>query len=319
VSVGFDVVSLASAADREAELEELRAGLTGAPRELQPRWLYDERGSRLFDEITRLPEYYLTRAERSILRRDAAEIARLTGADTLVELGAGTADKTRLLLDALAPRRFVALELSESALARSSKALAREYPATEVVGVAGDFRRHLALLPSGGRRLLAFLGSTIGNLTPPLRARFLRDVADALAGGDAFLLGVDLVKEPARLLAAYQDAAGVTRAFELNVLRVLNRELGADFAPEAFEYAARWDPAAEWIEMSLRSLRDQTVRLPALGLELGFAAGEPMRTEVSAKFRITGIAAELRAAGLGVTRSWTDDAGDFALVLAERL
>jgi L-histidine N-alpha-methyltransferase len=306
------------AAERQAALrEEARVGLTSSPKELQPKWFYDERGSALFDEITRLPEYYLTRAERSILEQHADEIAALTGAETLIELGPGTSEnKTRILLDALEPQRFMPFDVSGETLRVSARALQIAYPRLEVVGVLGDFERHLPLLRPDGRRLLAFLGSTIGNLPPNARAPFLADVAAVLDENDSFLLGVDLVKPRERLEPAYDDAAGVTRQFNLNALHVLNRELHADFDVDAFEHVARWDAHHEWMEMSVRSLHPQTVRLAALELEISFDEGELMRTEISAKFRRRGIATELAAAGFEVARWWTDAEGDFALVLA---
>lgn len=312
-----EVAVLFAAEERGAALRaEARLGLTSTPKELQPMWFYDERGSELFDAITRLPEYYLTRAERSVLERRAGEIAAITDAGTLIELGSGTSEKTRLLLDALAPRRFVSFDVSENTLRASAQTLARRYPALDVVALVGDFERHLPLLPAGGRRLLAFLGSTIGNLPPTRRALFLNDVAAVLDEGDTFLLGVDLVKSPARLVAAYDDAVGVTREFNLNVLRVLNRELGGDFDVSAFEHVAHWNPEAEWMEMFVRSRRRQAVRLEALELEVAFDAGELMRTEISAKFRPRRLTDELEAAGLAVRCWWTDDAADFAVLLA---
>jgi len=312
-----EIAVLSSPAERQTVLrEEARLGLTSTPKELQPKWFYDERGSELFDAITRLPEYYLTRAERSILERCMGEIAALTGATALIELGSGTSDKTRLLLEALVPQRFAPFDVSEETLRASAQRLAREYPALEVLAVVGDFEHDLPLLPTGERRLLAFLGSTIGNLTPTRRTLFLNNVAATLHNGDTFLLGVDLVKSSARLVAAYDDAAGVTREFNLNVLRVLNRELGGDFDVAAFEHVARWNAETEWMEMFVRSLRKQIVRLDVLDLEVAFDAGELMLTEISAKFHLRRIAAELEAAGLAVLRSWTDDAGDFAVLLA---
>jgi L-histidine N-alpha-methyltransferase len=312
-----EIAVLFSAEERDAELrEEVRLGLTSTPKELQPKWFYDERGSELFDAITRLPEYYLTSAERSILERHVGEIAALTDASTLIELGSGTSDKTRLLLDVIAPRRFVPFDVSEETLRASARRLAREYPDLEVRAVVGDFEHHLPLLPTNGRRLLAFLGSTIGNLPPTRRTLFLSAVAATLGDGDAFLLGIDLVKSPARLVAAYDDPSGVTREFNLNVLRVLNRELDGDFDVSAFEHVAHWNAEAEWMEMFVRSLRKQTVRLDALQLEVAFDVGELMRTEISAKFHLRRLANELKAAGLAVQRRWTDDAGDFAVLLA---
>ena len=317
MSSTFAIEVLFPAAERDAALrEDARVGLTSTPKELHPKWFYDERGSALFDEITRLPEYYLTRSERSILERPADEIAASTGADTLVELGSGTSEKTRILIDALAPARFVPFDVSEETLRASARALRVEYPELEVLGVVGDFERHPSYVPVDGRRLLAFLGSTIGNLPPAPRASFLRDVAATLDPEDSFLLGVDLVKAPERLRAAYDDAAGVTREFNLNVLHVLNRELGADFEVDAFEHVAEWDEVEEWMEMSVRSLRAQTVRVEMLELEVRFDEGELMRTEISAKFRRERITAELAAAGLAVREWWTDPPGDFALILA---
>ena len=307
------------AEDRRLALrEEALHGLTSTPKELPPKWFYDRRGSELFEAITRLPEYYLTRAERSILERRADEIAGLTEATTLIELGSGTSDKTRLLLDALSPRRFVPFDVSEETLHSSAERLALRYPRLEVAALVGDFDLPLPPLPAGEPRLLAFLGSTIGNLLPARRTVFLADVAASLDEDDWFLLGADLVKSPARLVAAYDDPTGVTREFNLNVLRVLNRELDADFDLSAFEHVARWNAEAEWMEIYLRSNRRQTVRLAALELEVEFGPGELMRTEISAKFHLQRLAAELESAGLSVQRRWTDDAGDFAVLLATR-
>ncbi|MGQ0802402.1 MAG: L-histidine N(alpha)-methyltransferase [Actinomycetota bacterium] len=299
---------------------DARAGLTATPKDLPPKWFYDERGCELFEEITRLPEYYPTRAERSILDGRAAEIARVTGADTLVELGSGTSEKTRLLLGALAEagtlERFVPFDVSEPTLRTAATTIETEFPGIEVHAVVGDFERHLSLLPDGGRRVVAFLGGTIGNLVPDTRAAFLAEVAAGLAPGDAFLLGTDLVKDPARLEAAYDDDAGVTAAFNRNVLAVIDRELGADFVPERFEHVARWMPGPEWIEMRLRSPEAQTARVADLDLDVAFAPGEEMRTEISAKFRREGVEAELAAAGLALAHWWTDPPGDFALSLS---
>jgi L-histidine N-alpha-methyltransferase len=299
---------------------DVRAGLTASPRTLPPKWFYDDRGSELFDEITRLPEYYPTRTERSILVEHAREIATRTGADTLVELGSGTSEKTRLLLDALAAggtlSRFVPFDVSEQTLRDAAAAVSREYPGVAVHAVVGDFEHHLDRIPRGGTRLVAFLGSTIGNLTPATRAVFLADLAAGLAPGDGLLLGTDLVKDPARLVAAYDDAAGVTAAFNRNVLQVIDRELAADFDPEAFDHVAVWDADQEWIEMRLRARHAHRVEVAALDLTVDFAAGEDLRTEISAKFRRDRVADELAAAGLELGEWWTDPAGDFALSLA---
>ena len=305
---------------RDALANDARRGLTASPKDLPPKWFYDDRGSQLFDEITRLEEYYPTRAERAILDARADEIATASGADTLIELGSGTSEKTRLLLDALARagqlRRFVPFDVSEQTLRDAAAAIAVEHPGIDVHAVVGDFEHHLGELPHGGCRLVAFLGGTIGNLPPSTRATFLAEIAAGLEPGDSFLLGTDLVKDVDRLVAAYDDAAGVTAAFNRNVLSVINRELGAAFDPEAFEHVARWNPDEEWIEMWLRSSEAQTVKVPDLDLVVEFASGEEMRTEISAKFRREGIEAELAAAGLQLTHWWTDPAGDFALSLS---
>ncbi len=299
---------------------DARAGLTASPKVLPPKWFYDEEGCRLFDEITQLPEYYPTRTERAILAARAGDIAASTSADTLVELGSGTSEKTRLLLDALSAqgslRRFVPFDVSEPTLRDAAAAIELEYPGVEVHAVVGDFERHLDRLPAGGTRLVAFLGSTIGNLDPAGRARFYRSLAAGLGPDDALLLGTDLVKDSRRLEAAYDDDAGVTAAFNRNVLAVLNRELAADFVPERFAHVAKWDPGEEWLEMRLRSQATQTVRVDELDLDVEFADGEEMRTEISAKFRRQRVEAELAAAGLALTAWWTDPDGDFALSLS---
>jgi dimethylhistidine N-methyltransferase len=307
----------------DAELRrEARLGLTDHPRWLAPTWLYDERGSELFDAITRLPEYYPTRTERSILAAHAGEIAALSGADTLVELGSGTSEKTRLLLDAFAAtgrlRRFVPFDVAESTLLEAATSIADAHPGLEVVAVVGDFRQHLPAIPTAGTRLFAFLGGTIGNFPPAERAEFLAALATSMHPDDTLLLGTDLVKDPARLVAAYDDAAGVTAEFDRNVLAVLNRRLGADFDLARFTHRAVWNAEQEWIEMRLVSDGEQEVTVPALDLTLHLADGEELRTEISAKFRRDGVDAELRAAGLQPRRWWTDPAGDFALTLAAR-
>ena len=296
------------------------AGLTATPKWLPPKWFYDERGSELFDKITLLDEYYPTRAEREILAGAAGEIAAQARSATLVELGSGTADKTRLLLDALRDAgtlaEYVPVDVSESALATAATRMLERYPGLNVHAVLSDFTEQLGLPDGGGRRLVVFLGGTIGNLLPAERAEFLRRVRAGLRDGDALLLGSDLVKDPATLIAAYDDAAGVTAEFNKNILRVLNSELGADFDLDEFDHVALWDAEREWIEMRLRSASAQTVRLPAIGLTVSFAAGEDIRTEVSAKFRREGIAAELAAAGLTLRSWWTDPGQRFALSLS---
>ena len=304
----------------DAMREDVRQGLTSTPKELPPKWFYDERGSLLFEEITRLPEYYLTGCERVILAEHARDVARLTAANTLVEPGSGSSEKTRLLLDAMVEagylKRFVPFDVSEQALREAAAAIAEEYPGIEVHGVVGDFERNLVWLPEGRRRLFAFLGSSIGNLRGKQRAGFLTALHGLLNAGEALLLGADLVKDPARLEAAYNDSRGVTAEFNRNVLAVINRELGGDFDLERFEHVARWDAENEWIEMLLRSDVDQRVRVEALDLEAEFAAGEEMRTEISDKFRRQGLQAELDSAGFELAHWWEDPAGDFALSLS---
>ncbi|MFD0257614.1 L-histidine N(alpha)-methyltransferase [Kitasatospora indigofera] len=305
----------------QALRHDVQHGLTSEPKWLPPKWFYDARGSDLFEEITRLPEYYPTRAERAILTERAGEIAAASKARTLVELGSGSSEKTRLLLDALHElgtlETYVPVDVSESALTAAGQALAEEYPELTVRAVLSDFTAGPGLPPDGGPRLVAFLGGTLGNLLPPERAEFLTTLRGMVDHGDSLLLGTDLVKDPAVLVAAYDDSAGVTAEFNKNVLNVLNRELAADFDPEAFEHVALWDAEQEWIEMRLRSLRTQTVKIPTLDLPVHFEAGEELRTEVSAKFRRERVADELAAAGFRLSRWWTDEAGRFGLSLAE--
>jgi L-histidine N-alpha-methyltransferase len=306
--------------DREMALAaDVRAGLTTQPKSLPPVWFYDERGSLLFDEITRLPEYYLTRAEHSILAAFADDIAGRASADTLAELGSGTSEKTRLLLDAMARsgslRRFVPFDVSEEVLCDAAADISREYD-VDVHAVVGDFHRHLTELPRGGRRLIAFLGSTIGNLTPAARRRFFFDLDASMEHDEWLLLGTDLVKDPRRLLAAYDDARGVTAAFNRNVLSVVNRDLGATFVPSAFDHVAAWNDREQWIEMRLRARVAQGVSIAALDLDVTFDAGEDLLTEISAKFTEERVRAELWDSGFVVEHTWTDPANDFLLSLA---
>ncbi len=312
-------VHLTPGAIAAALAEDVRAGLAATPKELPPKWFYDDRGSELFDAITRLPEYYPTRAERAVLTARAATIAADTRADTLVELGSGTSEKTRLLLDALTEagtlRRFSPFDVSEATLRNASTAISDEY-GVSVHAVVGDFERHLDQLPTGGRRLVAFLGGTIGNLAPTARAAFLAELARGLGPDDALLLGTDLVKDRQRLEAAYDDSAGVTAEFNRNVLHVINDALNADFAPDRFDHVARWDPDAAWIEMRLRARDAQQVEIPGVGMTVRFDAGEELRTEISAKFTRERVEAELAAVGLGLRRWWTDPTGDFGVSLS---
>ena len=309
--------------DRRSALHDATFwSLRESPKELPAVWLYDEQGSLLFDEITRLPEYYLTRREREILTAHASEIAARTGARTLVELGSGTSDKTRLLLDALDAagtlERFVPLDVSEAILRTSAHALAAAYATVGVHAVVGDFERHLAAIPDGEHRLVAFLGSTIGNLAPSRRARFLTSVASILGPDDAFLLGVDLVKDPLRIASAYNDSRGVTEAFVRNGLAVVNRELGAEFDERRLAFVARWDHENEWMDIGFRSTVAHSVLVAELDVAVPLAAGESLRFEISAKFRRAGVERELAGAGLEIQEWWTDRAGEFAVLLASR-
>jgi L-histidine Nalpha-methyltransferase len=315
-------VHLAPADLRAAMESDVRAGLTSVPKQLPPVYFYDDRGSRLFDEITRLPEYYPTRAERSILEAHAKDIVAEAGADVLVELGAGTCDKTRVLLDAMRDSgrlgTYMPLDVSDTTLWEAATALSEEYPGLAVRAVVGDFHHHLEHLDVPERRLFAFLGGTVGNLTPDQRTTFLARLATTMYPGDGLLLGTDVIKDPGRLVAAYDDAAGVTAEFNRNVLHVLNRELHADFAPDRFAHVARWNAPEHRIEMWLRSLDDCRVRVLDLGLEVQFAAGEEMLTELSTKFSLAALGDELQASGLDVEDSWVADGDEFVLTLARR-
>jgi L-histidine N-alpha-methyltransferase len=311
---------LAADSAADALRRDVRDGLTRTPKSLPPKWFYDSVGSDLFDQITRLPEYYPTRAEAEILRARAADIAAASGADTLVELGSGTSEKTRILLDALRDggslRRFIPFDVDASVLESAGAAIGEEYPGIEIDAVCGDFEEHLGKIPHVGRRLVIFLGSTIGNLTTGPRAEFLAALADNLEPGDGLLLGTDLVKDVDRIVHAYDDSAGVTAQFNKNVLAVVNRELDADFDLDAFDHVARWNADEDRIEMWLRASTPQRVRIGGLDMTVDFAAGEEMLTEVSCKFRADAVADELAAVGLRRTNWWTDQAGDFGLSLA---
>jgi L-histidine N-alpha-methyltransferase len=305
----------------EASLRaDVLAGLTATPKSLPPKWFYDERGSELFDKITLLDEYYPTRTEREILAASAAEIAASTRSSTLVELGSGSGDKTILLLDALAEAgqlaEYVPVDVSESALVTAASRMLARYRGLRVHAVLSDFTEHLGFPDSSGPRLIVFLGGTIGNLLPGERAEFLARLRAQLREGDALLLGTDLVKDPAVLVAAYDDAAGLTAEFNKNILRVLNGELDGNFDLDEFDHVAIWNAQNEWIEMRLRSAIDQTVLLRAIDLSVQFAAGEEMRTEISAKFRREGVAAELATAGFELRSWWTDALARFGLSLS---
>jgi L-histidine Nalpha-methyltransferase len=309
-------VRIPPAAERTLR-EDVLDGLTRPFKEIPPKHFYDARGSELFEQICELPEYYPTRTERAILAECAGQIADRTGAAELVELGAGYATKTRILIDALPLERFIPVDVSETTVRECARQLIDEYPGLSVHGLVGDFERHLVHLPEPcGPRMVAFLGGTIGNFPPGSRRRFLRTITRTLGDDGWLLLGTDLVKDPASLEAAYDDAAGVTAEFNLNVLRVMNRELGADFDLDGFDHVAFWDSDREWIEMRLRSRRRQTVRFPDLDLTVHFAQREELRTEISAKFTHTRVSGDLAAAGLELVDWFSDPDGLFALSLA---
>lgn len=301
--------------------EDVLDGLTRPFKELPPKHFYDARGAELFDQICDLPEYYPTRAERAILEQYAEELAELTGAVELVELGSGTAAKTRVLLDALHAagtlERYVPVDVTESMVRECAHELTSEYPGLRVHGVIGDFERHLDRIPpADGPRIVAFLGGTIGNFPPGSRRRVLRQIAHLLGPGDHLLMGTDLVKDPRVLEAAYDDSQGVTAAFNRNVLHVLNRELQADFDPEDFDHVALFDTHNEWIEMRLRARREHTTIVRDLDLPVHFHAGEELRTEISAKFTPERLDGDLAAAGLELVRWLTDPEELFALTLS---
>ena len=312
-----------SGADERSLADDVLDGLTRPFKELPPKHFYDARGAELFDRICELPEYYQTRAERTILEQEADELARLTGAAELVELGSGTAAKTRTLLDALHDAgtlvRYVPVDVTEQMVRDCAAELTEEYPGLQVHGVIGDFERHLDQVPPAlGPRIVAFLGGTIGNFPPGSRRRVLREIRELLSPGDHLLMGTDLVKDPAVLEAAYDDAQGLTAEFNRNLLSVLNRELDAAFDPQDFDHVALFDREHEWIEMRLRARRKHTTLVRALDLPVHFEAGEEMRTEISAKFTPERLEADLSASGLELV-SWLTDPDDlFALTLSTR-
>lgn len=300
---------------------DIRAGLTKPFKEISPRYFYDDRGSRLFEQITELPEYYPTRCERQILVDRAPEIAAASGASTLIELGSGSAVKSRVLLDAMRDsgdlRAYCPVDISEEITRETAEKISEEYDGIEVRGLVCDFEHDLERIPVGGPRLIALLGGTIGNLPPQQRSGFLRRVANLLDPEDRFLLGVDLIKDPATLIAAYDDPQGITAEFNRNALRVLNERFAGDFDPDAFEHVALWDEENLWVEMRLRSLADQKVRLEALDLDLDFSEGEEMRTEISTKFAREGLESIFAEAELEMTDWFESNGGEYALALAK--
>jgi L-histidine Nalpha-methyltransferase len=303
----------------QMKLDALR-GLRGRAKSIPPVWFYDERGSQLFEEITQLPEYYPTRAERALLEAHSPSIAELSKADTLVELGAGACDKTRVLLSALEDagtlERYVPFDVSDEFLRNAATTLSHEFDTLDIHVVIGDFHHHLAEIPADGRRMVAFLGGTIGNLDPAQRARFLFDLNCTMSSDDSLLLGTDLVKDRDRLVAAYDDSAGITADFNRNVLLVLNEQLGGDFDPEQFEHVAVWNEDEQWIEMRLRAEEATEVSLAEAGMTVRFEAGEDLLTEISAKFTPERVERELNEAGFVVEGMWGADDGEFLLSLA---
>ncbi len=313
-------MSETSTASRTSLYEATRRSLQNEPKELPPIWLYDELGSQLYEEITRLPDYYLPQREAEILHSHSAEIARRTDARTLVELGSGNSRNTRILLDALSAtgtlERFAPVDVSEEMLHATARAISVNYPGISVDETVGDFERDLSALPKDGPRLIALLGSTLGNLHPEQRAALLLAAAEELAEDDVLLLGLDLVKDVARLNAAYHDADGVTEAFVRNALTAVNRELDATFEQRRFVFEPKWDPENEWMDIGFRALEAHTVSVRGLELELAFESGERLRAEVSSKFRRQRFELELERARLRVESWWADSAGDFAVVVA---
>jgi L-histidine Nalpha-methyltransferase len=316
----IEIDSYLDGSSLDSMADEVREGLSRELKELPPKYFYDGRGSELFDRITELPEYYPTRCERAILNRRAPVIVDLAEANELVELGSGSASKTRALLFAMAGagmlERYLPMDVSESVVQRSAEELAEIYPGINVHGVVGDFEQHLASVPAGDHPLVAFLGGTIGNFYPDARARFLAHVRELLSHGGRLLIGIDLVKDVEIVEAAYNDSAGVTAEFNRNVLHAINRELDADFDADAFEHVAFFDEQNSWIEMRLRALGQQRVSIPGADFELVLADGEEIRTEISTKFTQERLAAELSRAGMQIEAFFTDADSYFGLTLA---
>jgi L-histidine N-alpha-methyltransferase len=318
----INVDSWLSQDDERTLANDVLDGLTKPFKELAPKHLYDARGSELFERICELPEYYPTRTELAILRERAGEIVEGTHAGELVELGAGASDKARVLLDAMQDagtlRRYVPLDVSQTVVQDAARTLGEDYGGLAVHGVVGDFERHLEHVPptDGAPRLVALLGGTIGNFPPGTRRSVLGKIAGLLGPADRLVLGTDLVKDPLVIEAAYNDSAGVTAEFNRNLLHVVNGELDADFQPDSFDHVAFYDRRHEWVEMRLRSTRPCSVLIGDLDLRVEFAAGEELRTEISAKFTRERVAADLEAAGLKLDQWFTDDDALFGVSLA---
>ena len=298
---------------------DVRAGLSASPKTLSSKYFYDARGSALFEDITRLPEYYLTRAETEILNSYADEMISAIEPQEFVELGAGHSVKTRLLIEALgragSGTRYVPFDISESALIEAAQHLGDSFPWLEIESLIGDFANDLTQITRVGRRLVKFLGSTIGNFRTEERIAFYRTVATMLEGGDGLLLGVDLVKDEDTLVAAYNDSAGVTAEFNKNILQVINRELDADFDVDAFEFIVRWDADCECVSMSLKGNRDMEVTIKGLDMVVHLDEGEEIHDEISCKFTREKVEREAEKAGLAITNWWTDSEERYAVAL----
>jgi len=308
---------------RSADHSGLRDTLGEVPPRVSSKYLYDTRGSKLFERICEQPEYYQTRTEYGLLQAVAADIAKLTGMEELVEIGSGAATKTPVLLDAMRAagnlRLYVPFDVSDSAVEEVAESLAERYEELRVHGVVGDFLSHLNDVPSGRNRLVIFLGGTFGNLSEKESRVFLDALSSGMQAGEYFLLGTDLVKNVDRLEAAYNDAAGVTAAFNLNSLRVLNEAVGADFDVDAFEHRAFYDPQQRWIEMRVKARSAQTVRVSSLGVELSLAKGEEIQTEISRKYTRATVERLLETGGFRLVEWFTDPDDLFALTLAQRV
>ena len=319
-SITIDVPSTREDPDTLGKI--VRAGLLAKPKTLPSKLFYDERGSTLFEQICELPEYYQTRTEHQLLITWADEIVQLSEAEELVELGSGAATKTRVLLDAMTQadqlRYFVPFDVDETIVRRVSEELVQEYPGLQIHGVAGDFLVHLEHIPEGGKRLVVILGGTIGNLPPIAAEDFLTAVNTEMASGDFFLLGVQLITDPRRLEAAYNDQKGITAKFNKNILRVLRTQLGAQCNPDHFDHVARYNPDAHRIEMWLRSCRDQLLDIPNLNLSLQLKENEEIRTELSTKYDRPLAEDLLFSSGFELVKWYTDPDQLIGLALAQK-
>ena len=314
------VSHLTAPTDHHAQMiEDVRHGLTAYRKHLASKYFYDKRGSELFEEITRLPEYYLTEAETEILAGRADGIMTEFQPDEMLELGSGSSLKTRMLIESMyrnsRGRRYVPIDISEEAIRTAASRICDDYPWLEVEGLVGDYVPDLTKIRRRGRRLVVFLGSTIGNYVPTLRHSLLRSVADALQPEDAFALGLDLVKDEPTMIAAYDDAQGVSAKFNKNILHVINRELGGDIPVDAFDHVTRFDSELSCMSQSLRASRRVVANIVALDLAVTFVPGEEIHTEVSCKFTEHQVRDEFEAAGMKLN-NWLTDQGDrFAIAV----